>query len=43
MSIINDLSFVEPYLIKTCLIFILIGAASIIPNKLTFHEPEDDE
>ena len=43
MSIINDFSMIAPFLIKSTVLFILIGLSSVIVNKITFHEPEDDE
>lgn len=43
MSIINDFSFLGPYLIKSIILFCLIGLSSLVVNKISFTVPEDDE
>ncbi len=43
LHFLNDFSMIAPFLIKSVVLFVLIGLSSIIVNKLTFHEPEDDE
>ena len=43
MSIINDFSFLAPFLIKSIVLFVAIGLCSIIVNKISFTVPEDDE
>lgn len=43
MSIINDFSFIAPFLIKSIVLFVLIGASSIVVNKISWSAPEDDE
>ena len=37
MEIINDFSFLAPYMIKSVILF------SIVVNKTSFSVPEDDE
>lgn len=43
MSIINDFSFLAPYLIKCVILFCIIGLSSVVVNKISFTVPEDDE
>lgn len=43
MSIINDFSFLAPFLIKSVILFCIIGLSSIVVNKISFKVPEDDE
>lgn len=43
MSIINDFSLIGPFLIKSIILFVLIGLSSIVVNKISFTVPEDDE
>ena len=43
MEIINDFSFLAPYMIKSVILFLVIGLSSIVVNKISFSVPEDDE
>ena len=43
MEIINDFSFLAPYMIKSVILFLVIGLSSIVVNKTSFSVPEDDE
>lgn len=43
MSIINDFSFLAPFLVKSVILFCLIGLSSVVVNKISCKFPEDDE
>ena len=43
MEIINDFSFLAPYMIKSVILFLVIGLSSIVVNKISFSVQEDDE
>lgn len=43
MSIINNFSFIGPFLIKSIILFVVIGLSSIVVNKISWTVPEDDE
>ncbi len=43
MSIINDFSFLAPFLVKSIVLFVVIGLSSIVVNKISWTVPEDDE
>ncbi len=43
MSVINDFSFLAPFLIKSVILFVIIGLSSVVVNKISFTVPEDNE